>query len=120
VGGSSGGTGSGQGGQGRPSDNANGSGDGPGSDDEQAADASVYAADYGEGDQLVADGSGSGQPGETVGRDSGPTGRGGSRVPLSELPQSYRDAMVAALERSDLPPTLRDVIRAYFESTAGL
>ena len=120
VAGSSGGTGSGRGGQGRPSDNANGAGNGPAPADEQGADASVYVPGYSEGDKLEAGGSGPGEPGETVGQGNGPTGRGGSRVPLSELPQSYRDAMVAALERSDLPPTLRDVIQAYFESTAGL
>jgi hypothetical protein len=41
-------------------------------------------------------------------------------VPLADLPQSYRDAFTAALQRTDLPPTLLDVISAYFDSTAGL
>lgn len=120
VAGSTGGTGSGQGGPGRPGSNPDGTGRARGSGEETGREALVYVPGYTEGEQLRSGGSGSGDPGETVGRGNNATARGGSWVPASEVPQAYREAFAEALDRPTLPPTLRDVIRAYLESTAGL
>jgi hypothetical protein len=68
------------------------------------------------GDQLRANGrSGQGRS-ETVGRGNGPTNRGESIVPLGQALDRYRSEATAALDQLDIPPSLRALVRQYFDS----
>ncbi len=73
----------------------------------------------GDGDDLNTGGTGSGQPGETVGRGNGATTAGQARTPLSQALGRYREQATRAIERADLPPSLRDLIQAYFDQLSG-
>ena len=119
AGGSRTGSGSGQGGQGRPSGGTGDSGQSPTGDERGGSDPLVYDPSYTDGEQLDAGGSGSGRPGETVGRTDGATGSGQVQVPLSQLGDDYLVRATEALNRGDLPPSSEAVIRAYFDAIAG-
>ena len=119
AGGSRTGTGDGQGGAGRPSGGTSDGGPGPSGDERGASDPLIYDPAYSDGDQIDVGGSGSGRPGETVGRTSGATGTGQVRVPVSQLRDDYIRRATDALDRGDLPPSSQEVIRAYFDAIAG-
>jgi hypothetical protein len=114
VGGSSAPTGSGQGGVGRP----NGSGNNPSVGlDTSGQNGPVV---YDPGDQLDAGGvNGGTDPGQTVGRGNGQTGSGAAFVPLSDVIADYRDRAGRAVERADIPPSQRDLVRDYFDTLAN-
>ncbi|MBN2623518.1 MAG: hypothetical protein JXA83_09125 [Acidimicrobiales bacterium] len=119
AGGTRSGTGSGQGGQGNPT-GGSGTGDQQAAGHEQAdREVLIYDPSYTDGDQLDAGGSGSGRPGETVGRTDGATGSGHVQVPLSQVIADYQRRATEALGRGDLPPSSQDLIRAYFDAIAG-
>lgn len=113
VGGSSGGQGSGQGGQGQ---SGSGQGDPTGSG---ANEPTLFDPTGAGGDDINVGGSGSGQPGETVGQGNGATTSGDARTPLSRVLSRYLAQATLAVERGDLPPSLRDVIQAYFDQLSG-
>jgi hypothetical protein len=81
---------------------------------------SIYDPSYTEGEQLDAAGSGSGRPGETVGRAEGATGSGQVQVPLSQIFGEYQRQATEALSRGEVPPSSQDLVRAYFDAIAGL
>ncbi|HEV8639215.1 MAG TPA: hypothetical protein VG370_33830, partial [Chloroflexota bacterium] len=63
-----------------------------------------------------------GKPGEgpdrTIGKGQGPTLSGATRVPLQQALPRYRSEATRALDILDIPPSLRALVRAYFESLA--
>ncbi len=62
---------------------------------------------------------GSGTTGETVDRVEGVTGRGNTRVPLRDAFPRYESQATAALDRLDIPLSMRALVRAYFDSLAA-
>jgi hypothetical protein len=75
----------------------------------------VFDPESGDGETLNAGGSPTGQPGEVIGQGNGSTNRGSARVPLSEALARYEDRATDAVERGELPPSQRDLIRSYFD-----
>ena len=72
------------------------------------------------GDQIDAGGSSSGDdPGETVGEGDTGSGRGAAHVPYGEVLAEYEARATRALDRADVPPSLRALVRAYFDRLAG-
>jgi hypothetical protein len=53
---------------------------------------------------------------QTVGKGNGATNRGAEVVPLSDALAHYRSEATAALDRLDIPPSLRTLVRQYFDS----
>ncbi len=114
MGGASGATGSGRGGQGT----ANGSGNNPSVGLEESA--TVYDPAGGtDGEQLQADTRGGEGRTETVGRGQGQTRAGPAVVPLADVLPRYDAEATAALDRLAIPPSQRDLVRAYFDSLGG-
>ncbi len=74
---------------------------------------------YDPGDDLAAEGGGQGDAGETVGRGDTASGRGPARVPAAEVLDSYERRAITALERADVPPSVRALVRAYFDALSG-
>lgn len=113
VAGSSASSGTGRGGPGRP----DGSGDNPsGGLDLSGDEATVFDP----GDELDAGGSNTGtDPGQTVGRGNTGSSRGGSHVPYGRVLADYEARATRALDRADVPPSLRALVRAYFDNLAG-
>jgi hypothetical protein len=113
VGGSNASNGSGQGGVGTP----NGSGNNPsGGLDTSGDEVTVFDP----GEQLDAGGTATGNdPGQTVGQGSASSGQNGARVPVADVLGDYEERATRALERADIPPSLRDFVRAYFDNLAG-
>jgi hypothetical protein len=110
VSGSNANSGRGQGGQGTP----NGSGRND-AGDLQFGDVEVFDPGT-EGDELNTDGTPSGNdPGETVGRGNTASSAGGTFVPLGEVLAGYQARATAALDRTDIPPSVRVLVRAYFD-----
>ena len=71
------------------------------------------------GDQLQA----GGRPGqgrtETVGKGSGATRAGPALVPLADVLPRYEAQATKSLDRLAIPPSQRDLVRAYFDALAG-
>ena len=112
--GSSGATGSGQGGQGRPDGSGDNASVGLGLDGAEVFDPGA------EGEQLDAGGDPTGRdPGETVGRSDTGSGTGASFVPLADVLADYENRATRTLERADIPPSVRALVRAYFDALAG-
>lgn len=99
---------SGQGGAAKP----NGSGNNP-SVGLQQGDASIFQPTN--SDQLIADGSAADGPGETVGKTAGPNTASGASVPLSKALPGYQAQATAALNNLSVPPSERELVKAYFE-----
>ena len=53
-----------------------------------------------------------------MGKGQGPTLAGGTFVPLSDALPRYRAEATRALDTLDIPPSLRALIRAYFDALA--
>jgi hypothetical protein len=113
VGGASGGQGSGQGG---PGQSGAGGPEGAGSGEN---DPTVFDPSFSDGEELEAGGSGTGDPGETIGEGNGGTTAGSARTPLSRVIDRYLEQATRVVERGDLPPSLRDVIQTYFDRLTG-
>jgi hypothetical protein len=63
---------------------------------------------------------GAGPQGGTVGQGAGPNAAGPATTPLSDALGRYEPQATAALDRLDLPPSVRDLVRAYFDNLATL
>lgn len=72
-------------------------------------------SDIDEGEEIDLDPNASGNDTETVGRQDGPTRRGDSYVPLSEAVARHLERATRAMDRSEMPPSMRSFIRAYFD-----
>jgi hypothetical protein len=74
---------------------------------------------FGQGEQIDAGGGTGAGDGETVGAGDGQTRAGGTRVPVADVIGRYSRQATAALDRPGVPPSVRDVVREYFERLAG-
>ena len=115
VGGTGAPTGSGRGGKGT----ANGSGDNASVGLQEGA--TVFDPDDGstDGDQLIAEGDAADGRNETVGKGDGATRRGGRIVPLADAFPTYDAEATTALDRLQVPPSVRALVRAYFDGLGG-
>ena len=57
-----------------------------------------------------------GDPGAPIGKSAGPITAGTARVPLSGALPAYAAQATTALDRLDLPPSVRDLVAAYFKA----
>lgn len=73
----------------------------------------------GQGDQVGLGGIAGTGPDRVVGRGQGPTRGGAVRVPLERALPRYRAEATRALQALDIPPSMRALVRAYFESLAA-
>jgi hypothetical protein len=81
----------------------------------------VYDPSASNGPDLNAGGPvGAGPTGGTVGQGAGPNTAGPASVPVSDALPRYEPQATAALDRLDLPPSVRDLVRAYFDGLAAL
>jgi len=69
-----------------------------------------------DGERIVVPGQSGEGPSSTAGRGNGPTRRGAARVTVREALPSYRLEAGRALQRLDLSPSVRSVVRSYFDS----
>jgi hypothetical protein len=69
-------------------------------------------------DQVQVSGTGEGE-GRTVGRADGPTQDGVRRTPVADVLPAYTAQATEALDRAAVPPSVRDLVRAYFDALAG-
>ena len=115
VGGTGAPTGSGRGGKGT----ANGSGDNASVGLQEGA--TVFDPDDGstDGDQLIAEGDAADGRNETVGKGDGATRRGGRIVPLADAFPTYDAEATTALDQLQVPPSVRALVRAYFDGLGG-
>ena len=115
VGGTGAPTGSGRGGKGT----ANGSGDNASVGLQEGA--TVFDPDDGstDGDQLIAEGDAADGRNETMGKGDGATRRGGRIVPLADAFPTYDAEATTALDRLQVPPSVRALVRAYFDGLGG-
>ncbi|MGH9183472.1 MAG: hypothetical protein ACRDZ9_06650, partial [Acidimicrobiales bacterium] len=113
VGGTNTRTGTGQGGPGTPG----GTGRNPSGGIQVGGDATIYDPEA--GDQLIVGGRpNAGGRSETVGRGDGPTRAGATRVPLADALPRYDAEATRALDRLAISPSLRALVRLYFDSLA--
>ncbi|MEZ5258835.1 MAG: hypothetical protein R2705_18660 [Ilumatobacteraceae bacterium] len=63
----------------------------------------------------VVGGNGAGD-GSTIGITDGPTNAGGRTVPLSEALPGYAATATEALDRSAVPPSVRELVLDYFDA----
>jgi hypothetical protein len=56
---------------------------------------------------------------ETVGKGQGQTRAGPAVVPLADVLPRYDAEATAALDRLAIPPSQRDLVRAYFDALGG-
>jgi hypothetical protein len=68
-----------------------------------------------EGDELDLDPNATDGDDETVGRTDGQTSRGEAYVPLSRALPRFVEQATRALDRAQVPPSLRAFVRAYFD-----
>jgi hypothetical protein len=54
-------------------------------------------------------------PGQTVGTGNTTSSAGGSFVPLSRVIAAYETQATAALDRADVAPSVRALVRSYFD-----
>jgi hypothetical protein len=114
VGGTNAPSGQGRGGVGTP----DGSGSNP-STDLTFGDAEIFDPGT-EGDRLDTPGTRTGDdPGQTAGRGNTSSNRGGAYVPLADVVADYEAQATEALGRADIPPSLRALVRAYFDQLAA-
>jgi hypothetical protein len=113
VGGTNAPTGQGQGGAGTP----NGSGNNP-SVDLTLGDVEIF--DPGTpGEQIDAGGRPTGNdPGQTTGQGDTTSRAGGAYVPVADVLADYQARATEALESTDIPPSLRALVRDYFDRLA--
>jgi hypothetical protein len=79
--------------------------------------ATVYdPAQGGAGEQINLGGRPGQGPTTIAGKGQGPTQTGGLRVPLDRALPRYRAEATRALDSLNLPPSLRALVRAYFDS----
>jgi hypothetical protein len=71
-----------------------------------------------DGEQLNLGGSQGQGRDRTIGKGQGPTAAGGTRIPLSQALPRYSAQATRALEGLNIPPSLRALVRAYFDSLA--
>jgi hypothetical protein len=110
VGGTNAATGSGSGGPGT----ANGTGNNASVGLQQAT---VYDPTEGtDGEQIQLGGRPGQGPTFNAGKGQGPSRATGARVPLERALPRYRAEATRALDSLDLPPSLRALVRAYFDS----
>jgi hypothetical protein len=117
VTGGGGGAGQGQGGVGTSGGTGDQGGEGDG--DGSGVGESTIAAPVLQlinGEQVVVPGQSGAGPSETVGRGNAPTRVGSSRVPLRNALPAYRVEASRALNRLELSPSVRSLVRAYFDS----
>ena len=115
--GAQGGAGAGQGGAGTPGGTGDGGGDGNG--DGSTIEESTIAAPTAtgtDGERIVVPGQSGEGPSETTGRANGATRTGAARVTVREALPSYRVEAGRALSRLQLSPSVRSVVRSYFDS----
>jgi len=112
VGGTNAATGSGQGGQGRPNGSGNNASVGIQSDPK------IFDPAFTNGDQLLGDPLANGGPGEVQGKVAGANQAGGVVTPLAEALPRYAAQATDALDTLSIPPSLRDLVRAYFDQLA--
>lgn len=80
----------------------------------------VYDPTTADGPDLATGGTlNEGPQGATVGKEAGPNSAGTVGVPLSDALPRYEPRATAALDRLDLPPSVRDLVRAYFDGLGG-
>jgi hypothetical protein len=72
-----------------------------------------------DGEDIDVGGAGSGDPGETIGKGNGGSTAGQARTPLSKALARYQRQATRAIERGDLPPSMRSLIQAYFDQLSG-
>jgi hypothetical protein len=53
---------------------------------------------------------------ETIGTGDGATGSGQRQVPLSDALPGYRQQATDALDATAVPPSVRDLVLAYFDN----
>ena len=58
-------------------------------------------------------------PGEVQGKRAGPNQASGAVVPISSVIGSYQAQATQALSSMAVPPSLRDLVRAYFDRLAN-
>jgi hypothetical protein len=103
----------GQGGTGRPSGGSGGNGDEP-------VEGSVFdPPPFGAGDEIAVGGGTGAGDGRTVGVEDGQTAGGAARVPVADVIDRYAEQATTAVDRPGVPPSVRDLVRAYFEQLAG-
>ena len=112
VGGTNAATGSGQGGQGRPNGSGNNASVGIQSDPK------IFDPAFTNGDQLLGDPLANDGPGEVQGKVAGANQAGGVVTPLAEALPRYAAQATEALDTLSIPPSLRDLVRAYFDQLA--
>jgi hypothetical protein len=49
----------------------------------------------------------------------GPTTGGAARVPVADVIDRYARQATTAVDRAGIPPSVRDLVRDYFERLAG-
>ncbi len=113
VGGADGGSGSGQGGEGTP-----------GGTDQDRVDTNdgatiVDPVALADGEDLGLGGTPTGPTGEVIGQGQGPTGAGGTRVPVADVVGEYADRATEAADRQQLPPSQQELIGNYFDLLAN-
>jgi len=113
AGGGSGSDGQGQGGTGRP---AGGSGD---TGDEPVEGSVFDPPSFTDGEELDAGGGTGTGDGSTVGAGDGPTTGGSGRVPVADVIERYARQATTAVDRPGIPPSVRDLVRDYFDRLAG-
>jgi hypothetical protein len=69
-------------------------------------------------DQVQVTGTGDGES-RTVGQADGPTQAGTRRTPVADLLPQYEAQATEALDRAAVAPSVRDLVRAYFDALAG-
>ena len=105
-------TGSGQGGVGT----ADGSGH---NNAAKTGDATVYDPSKATNGETLDVGGNPGQGSSTeVGKTTGPNSQGESRVQVSGALPSYEREATRAMDQANIPPSMRAVVRAYFERLA--
>ena len=116
VTGAAGGSGSGQGGQGTAGGSGRSAGTG-GSVDEASVVAPIARGE--DGEEVVVPGQIGAGPSEVTGRHQGLTTRGTARVSARNAIPLYRSQAVRALDRLNLSPSTRALVRAYFDTLAA-
>jgi hypothetical protein len=104
---------SGQGGQGTPDGSGNNGSGGP-------EEATVFDPQDATGptDEVNADPNRSDGESETVGKSNTTSSSSGGAVPLSQALPKYQQRATAAVDQMQIPPSLRALVKAYFQRMA--
>ena len=115
VAGSTARTGNGQGGPGRVAGNGTG---GPKGQSPVVEGTNIFDPAFTAGDQVLADPLAADGPGQIEGRTSGPNVATGAVTPLAEALPRYAAQATQALDTLAIPPSQRDLVKAYFDQLA--